>query len=206
MNERRDAQSSPPPRGAGVGGGGRRNFAAPSEPAQHADRPPSVRSADTSPARGEEAGKSKSARGWAPDPNEAARQKDRTRTKLRAKELRKELTPSERKLWLLLRGIEGVRFRKEVAIGDYVFDFACYGARLLIEIDGSVHERADVQANDKAKTIYASTQGFRVLRFENNDVWDRPVWVVAQVRACLAAPHPPAPAPQGGGGEESSTT
>ncbi|MCC6789393.1 MAG: DUF559 domain-containing protein [Hyphomonadaceae bacterium] len=202
MNERRDAQSSPPPRGAGVGGGGRKDFAAPSEPAHQVDRPPSVRSADTSPARGEE-GKSRRAKGWAPDPSEGLRQKDRTRTKLRAKELRKELTPSEKKLWLLLREIEGVRFRKEVPIGDYVFDFACYGARLLIEIDGSIHERADVQENDKAKTIYAATQGFRVLRFLNNDVWDRPAWVVAEVRARLDAPHPPTPSPQGRGGEES---
>jgi very-short-patch-repair endonuclease len=200
MNERRAAQSSPPPRGAGAGGGGRKDSVPSSDPAQRADRPPSVRSADTSSARGE-VGRSKRAKGWAPDPNEGARQKDRTRTKLRAKELRKELTPSEKKLWLLLREIEGARFRKEVAIGDYVFDFACYGARLLIEIDGSIHERADVQLNDKAKTIYAATQGFRVLRFQNNDVWDRPAWVLAEVRARLDAPHPPTPSPQGRGGE-----
>jgi very-short-patch-repair endonuclease len=107
-------------------------------------------------------------------------------------------------MWLLLRGIEGARFRKEVAVGDYVFDFACYGSRLLIELDGSVHALADVQANDNAKTIYAITQGFRVLRFQNNDVWDRPQWVIDQVRARLSAPHPPAPPPRGGGGEESS--
>ncbi len=126
------------------------------------------------------------------------------RTKLRAKGLRKELTPSEKKLWLLLREIKGVRFRKEVAIGDYVFDFACYGARLLIELDGSIHERADVRENDKAKEIYAIAQGFRVLRFANNDVWDRPAWVVSEVRARLDAPHPPTPSPQGRGGEESA--
>jgi very-short-patch-repair endonuclease len=116
--------------------------------------------------------------------------------------LRKELTPSEKKMWLLLRDIEGARFRKEVPIGEYVFDFACYGARLLIELDGSIHERDEVKANDKAKEICAIAEGFRVLRFQNNDVWDRPQWVIDEVRARLSAPHPPAPSPQGGGGEE----
>lgn len=192
MIVRRD--TPPPPRGAGAGGGGRSN----AQPPDASARPPSVRSADTSPARGEEARPRKLGHGWTQD---AERQKDRTRTNLRAKNLRKELTPSERKLWSLLRSIEGARFRKEVAIGDYVFDFANYGARLLIEIDGSIHERDDVKANDKAKTIHAITQGFRVLRFANNDVWDRPTWVVAEVRACLDAPHPPTPSPQGRGGE-----
>ncbi|HRP11787.1 MAG TPA: endonuclease domain-containing protein [Terricaulis sp.] len=120
---------------------------------------------------------------------------------MRAARQRKELTPSEQELWKLLRSINGHTFRRQPAIGDYVFDFAHYRARLLIEIDGSYHERADVQANDKAKTIYAITQGFRVLRFANNDVWDRPAWVIAEVRARLAAPHPPAPSPQGRGGE-----
>ncbi|HRO04138.1 MAG TPA: DUF559 domain-containing protein, partial [Terricaulis sp.] len=102
---------------------------------------------------------------------------------MRAARQRKELTPSEQELWKLLRSINGHTFRRQPAIGDYVFDFAHYRARLLIEIDGSYHERADVQANDKAKTIYAITQGFRVLRFANNDVWDRPAWVIAEVRA-----------------------
>lgn len=137
--------------------------------------------------------------GWAPEVGED-RQKDHTRTKLRAARQRKEMPPSESELWKLLRTIDGHTFRCQPAVGDYVFDFACYGARVLIEIDGSIHERADVQANDKAKTIDAATQDFRVLRFQNNDVWDRPAWVIAEVRACLNAPHPPTPSPQGRGG------
>nr|HRK65394.1 endonuclease domain-containing protein [Terricaulis sp.] len=129
----------------------------------------------------------KSGHGWAPAPG-VDRQKDHARTRLRAARQRKEMTPSEQALWTLLRSIEGHTFRRQPAVGDYVFDFANYGARLLIEIDGSIHEREDVQANDKAKTIYAITQGFRVLRFANNDVWDRPAWVIAEVRARLDAP------------------
>ena len=172
MTPRDDTRAPPPPRGAGAGGGGRSNAPAP------------------------EARPKKLGHGW--QPTDAMRQKDRTRTNLRAKALRRELTPSEKKLRDLLRTIEGAHFRKEVALGDYVFDFGWYSARLLIEIDGSIHERADVQANDKAKTIHAIANGFRVLRFANNDVWDRPAWVVAQVREALndsASDRPPPLAP-----------
>lgn len=182
MTPRDDANTSPPPRGAGAGGGGRSDAQAP------------------------EVHPSKLGQGWSPDPSAAVRQKDRTRTKRRAQGLRKDLTPSEEKLRDLLRTIEGAHFRKEVAIDDYLFDFGWYSARLVIEIDGSVHERPDVQANDKAKTIHAIANGFRVLRFSNNDVWDRPAWVVTQVRDALGAslsdrPPPLAP-PRKGAGDE----
>ncbi|MES1158493.1 MAG: DUF559 domain-containing protein [Terricaulis silvestris] len=85
-----------------------------------------------------------------------------------------------------------------------MFDFGCYSARLLIEIDGSIHRLPEVQANDKAKTLHAIEQGFRLLRFANHDVWDRPAWVVDQVRARLDAPHPPTPSDRSAIGESKS--
>jgi very-short-patch-repair endonuclease len=115
--------------------------------------------------------------------------------------MRKDMTPSEKAFWRLAREIEGVTIRRQIAVGDYVFDFGSYAARLLIEIDGGVHGLPDVQANDKAKEIFAVRQRFRVLRFKNEDVRDRPAWVVEQLRARLFAPHPPTPSPQGRGGE-----
>ena len=184
--------ASPPPRGAGVGGGGRQAAGT----SENSERPPSVASGDISPARGESAG-----RGWTPAFGET-RQKDFTRTKMRARRMRKEMTPSEKKLWQLLRDIDGARFRKQIPVDHYVFDFGDYSARLLIEIDGSIHRLPEVQANDRAKEIHAIANGFRLLRFANNDVWDRPAWVVAEVRERLNAPHPPTPSPQGRGGEE----
>jgi very-short-patch-repair endonuclease len=179
MTPQNGTQEPPPPCGEGAGGEGREATPAPANNRV-----------------------TKLGHGWAPAPGED-RQKDRTATKLRAKRQRKEMTPSEKELWTLLRSMKEHTFRRQPEIGPYVFDFGQYATRLLIEIDGSIHERADVQASDKAKTIYAITQGFRVMRFANNDVWDRPAWVISQVRAFLDAPHPPPPSPQGGGGEES---
>ncbi|MBS0386401.1 MAG: enoyl-CoA hydratase/isomerase family protein, partial [Proteobacteria bacterium] len=114
--ELKQALNEPPsPRGAGAGGGGRSNAQAPDASA----RPPSVAlTRDTSPARGEDARPRKLGHGWSPDPNVITRQKDRTRTKRRAKGLRRELTPSERKLRDLLRTIEGAHFPKEVAVDE----------------------------------------------------------------------------------------
>jgi len=182
MTPKNQAPTSPPPRGAGAGGGGR------------ADAP-------LTESRAQKLGQ-----GWSPDPEAAARQKNRTRTNLRAKKLRQEMTPSEKVLQRLLRTIEGAHFRKQTAVGSHVFDFGWLSASLLIEIDGSIHERTDVKANDKTKEIFAIAQGFRVLRLQNNDVWDRPAWVVAQVREALernaSDRPPPLTPPHEGAGDE----
>ncbi|MGD9966451.1 MAG: endonuclease domain-containing protein [Hyphomonadaceae bacterium] len=182
MTARDESQTPPPPRGAGAGGGGR----------------------DDAPTPGERA--KKLGQGWSPEPNDAARQKDRTRTKLRAQRLRREMTSSEKALQKLLSTIEGSHFRKQVAVDDYVFDFGWYSARVLIELDGSIHRLPEVQANDKAKTVHAIANGYRLLRFANDDVSSRPGWLLTQVREALNAnasdrPPPLAP-PRKGAGDE----
>jgi very-short-patch-repair endonuclease len=117
------------------------------------------------------------------------------------------MTPSEKALQKLLRSIEGAHFRKQAPVGDYVFDFGWLSAGILIEIDGAIHALPDVQARDKAKTIFAITQGFRVVRIQNGDVRDRPAWVVEQVREAIAhrasvRPPPLTPPHEGAGDEE----
>jgi very-short-patch-repair endonuclease len=174
MTPQNEAPTPPLPCGEGAGGEGR------------SDTPPSNERTQ------------KLGHGWAPDAAEGVRQKDRTRTKLLARRLRKDMTPSEKVLWKVLRSIEGETFRRQVAVGTYIFDFGHYGARLLIEIDGSIHRLPEVQANDRDKELHAVTEGFRVLRFANNDAWDRPAWIVAQVREAIAKrvsdrPSPPNP-------------
>jgi len=87
----------------------------------------------------------------------------------RARELRKDMTPAERRLWTILqrRQIEGFHFRRQCPIGRYIADFACLEARLLIEVDGGQHMDA---AADVRRDTFLREEGFQVLRFWNNEV------------------------------------
>ena len=90
-------------------------------------------------------------------------------TKHKAIKLRKESTPAERKLWSRIRNDQlGVTFRRQHAIGNYIPDFCSPKAKLIIELDGSQH--LEQQEYDRARTEYLQLQGYRVLRFWNNDV------------------------------------
>jgi very-short-patch-repair endonuclease len=92
-----------------------------------------------------------------------------SKTRTRAIELRKELTPAERKLWSRLRNEQiGVKFRRQHAIGIYIPDFACIERKLIIELDGSQH--LEQEEYDKERSKYLETQGYKVIRFWNNDV------------------------------------
>ena len=87
-----------------------------------------------------------------------------------AGELRREPTPAERRLWTYLRGdkLNGVNFRRQHAIGNFVVDFVSVKKKLVIELDGSQHlEQADY---DIERTKYLELQGYKVIRFWNNQV------------------------------------
>ena len=88
----------------------------------------------------------------------------------RARELRKNATPQERKLWYdFLRKHPG-RFRRQQPIGPYIVDFFCPSARLVIELDGGGHyERAQYEY-DRKRDVYLQQQNMRILRFTNLDV------------------------------------
>ena len=112
------------------------------------------------------------------------------------------MTPSEQKLWKLIRNEPNTHFRKQVAIDQVVFDFAELSSRLLIELDGGIHDLHEVAERDEAKSTHAHSAGFKLLRLKNNDVWARPDWVLDRVRLLLHAPHP-LPPPREGAGDES---
>lgn len=89
----------------------------------------------------------------------------------RARALRRAMTPQERKLWRALRSAMPVtHWRKQVPMGRYTVDFACHSAKLIIEIDGGQHGSEAGQAHDAARTAFLTSEGYRVLRFWNNEV------------------------------------
>ena len=91
------------------------------------------------------------------------------KTRTHAIELRKELTPAERKLWTIIRNDQlGFNFRRQHAIGNFIPDFVCIEKKLIIELDGSQH--LEQEEYDKERTQYLESQGYKVIRFWNNDV------------------------------------
>jgi very-short-patch-repair endonuclease len=86
-----------------------------------------------------------------------------------ARRLRRDATDAERRLWSALRDrrLEGYRFRRQYPIGRFIVDFACTRYRLIIEADGSQHAEDEA---DRKRTVALEEQGWRVLRFWNNDV------------------------------------
>ncbi len=87
----------------------------------------------------------------------------------RRKDLRKDLTPQEYKLWYYLKGKNlSVKFRRQHGIGPYIADFYCKEKNLIIELDGSQHQ--ENKEYDAERDDYIKTLGIKVLRFWNNEV------------------------------------
>ena len=93
--------------------------------------------------------------------------------KLNAQTLRKNMTKEEAHLWYQFLCRYPLRFRKQYIIGNYIVDFYCHQAKLVVELDGSQHCEPGEIAYDNARTDYLHSQGLEVLRFSNLDVMRR---------------------------------
>ena len=87
-----------------------------------------------------------------------------------AKALRKEMTPWERKLWYDYLRDYPLRFQRQKALGNYIVDFYCAKAALVIELDGSQHYEDVVAEKDIFRTIDLEAMGLEVIRFSNLDI------------------------------------
>jgi len=106
------------------------------------------------------------------------------------------MTEAERRLWstLRLQQLRGFKFRRQHLLGNYVVDFVCMSARLVIEVDGGQH--ADAAAADEQRSRFLMNAGFRVLRFWNNEVLAQTEAVLMRIAEALeSAAETPIPTP-----------
>jgi very-short-patch-repair endonuclease len=111
-----------------------------------------------------------------------------------ARRLRSTQTDAERRLWSVLRAnrLAGWKFKRQEQIGDYIVDFVCFKARLIVEADGSQHAES---TTDATRDAYMDGEGFRVLRFWNNDILGNTDGIATVILTALETPLPnPSPA------------
>ena len=121
----------------------------------------------------------------------------------RARELRNQATPAERRLWTALsnRKIAGHKFSRQMPVGPYFADFLCREAGLVIELDGFSHDLR--QTHDQQRDAFISAKGLTVLRFTNADVMTNLDGVTQAITLALTETGPPPTPPASGWGEES---
>ena len=105
-----------------------------------------------------------------------------TKEKLqRARELRRDMTPTEKLLWQELRANKlGVHFRRQQVIAGFIVDFYCHKAALVVEVDGDIH---DLQKEDDAKRDKAlSEMGLKIVRFRNDEILNSLPIVVKRIK------------------------
>jgi len=109
---------------------------------------------------------------------------------LKARALRKRSTDAERLLWSRLRGKQagGYKFRRQQPIGDFIVDFTCFELRLIIEVDGGGHSE-QIEADQK-RTAWLESQGFRVVRYWNNEVLLQTQGVLEAIWQAVEAQQP----------------
>ena len=95
--------------------------------------------------------------------------KDNTKLET-ARNLRRDMTPHERKLWYLFLRKYPVKIYKQRIIGRFIVDFYCASAKLVIEIDGSQHFEDQGTAYDAERTAYLESLGLKVVRYSNRDI------------------------------------
>ena len=104
---------------------------------------------------------------------------------LRARRLRRDSTEAEKRLWGALRAkLPAYKWRRQMPIGPYIADFACFAERIIVEVDGGQH--ATTEQYDIERTDFLKAQGYRVLRFWNNDVLSNTDGVMERIAESLS--------------------
>ena len=99
-----------------------------------------------------------------------------------ARKLRNNLTPAETRLWSALQNkqLEGLRFRCQHPVGNFILDFYCPSCKLVVEVDGEIHTRQTEY--DNARTSKLAEYGYKILRFTNEQVMNDLPKVLLEIR------------------------
>jgi very-short-patch-repair endonuclease len=133
------------------------------------------------------------------------------RQRNRAKQLRRTMTRAETLLWRHLKAnrMDGIGFRRQTPIGNYIADFVCFSSKFIIELDGESHDFDERQNMDRRRDAFFGAQGFQVLRFTNEQVMSNLEGVVEAIRQATslgASGLPPSlTLPHKGGGNPSKS-
>lgn len=116
-------------------------------------------------------------------------------TQFRARELRKNSTDAENYLWRLLRSrrLNRYKFRRQYPVGIYFVDFVCIHKKLVIELDGGQH--ADAEEYDSKRSSFLRANGYKVIRFWNNEVFTNTENVLGCILLALGHEDEPSPLP-----------
>ena len=127
------------------------------------------------------------------------------RLRANARALRRNSTDAERILWSELRGhrLVGAGFRRQVPVYNYVADFMCHAAKLIIELDGGQHFSVRGERTDAKRSAAIEAKGFQVLRFSNHDVMTNCAGVLETIASAVAERAPTLPLPCKRGREKS---
>jgi very-short-patch-repair endonuclease len=103
-----------------------------------------------------------------------------------AKQLRKNMTDSEKILWMHLKpGIQNFKFRRQHPIGLFVADFFCHKLKLIIEVDGGIHDLEENKINDKEREKFFIDSGYSIIRFTNKQVHNEIEFILKEVNSLI---------------------
>ena len=113
-------------------------------------------------------------RGFAAVPSTRRSREARPPEARRARELREQQTPAEKILWERLRARRfwDLKFRRQFPVEGFITDFCCHEAKLIVEVDGSVHDEPHQKAHDENRDIFLRSLGYKILRFSNEQILD----------------------------------
>ena len=132
---------------------------------------------------------------------QTSQRKTRALNRSRAREMRRTPAVTEKHFWNEVRDrkLSGFKFRRQYLIGPYIADYVCVERRLIVELDGVLHN--DRLAYDTARDAFLKREGYRVIRFKNEDLLDDLSGALEYIRRELCATPSPQPSPPLRGGE-----